>query len=118
MRFLMLFVLCSVPTFIFPSMIGRPLMRYEEEFKDVQLKDVMVGKDRNCHRESATRRTTTVGVRVPCSRRDAAELPAADLRPPVRFRQAARGIYSASSPPCLTQRKTFCPLCLSACVGW
>lgn len=32
----------NFPTFIFPSMIGRPLMRYEEEFKDVQLKDLMV----------------------------------------------------------------------------
>jgi len=32
----------NFPTFIFPSMIGRPLMRYEESFKDVQLKDIMV----------------------------------------------------------------------------
>jgi len=35
----------NFPAFIFPSMIGRPLMRYEEEFKDVQLKDVMVGDE-------------------------------------------------------------------------
>lgn len=34
----------NFPTHIFPSMIGRPLMRYEEEFKDVQLKDVMVSR--------------------------------------------------------------------------
>jgi actin-related protein len=32
----------NFPSFIFPSMIGRPLMRYEEEFKDVQLKEIMV----------------------------------------------------------------------------
>src|SRR4051812_41177573 len=35
----------NFPQFIFPSMIGRPLMRYEEEFKDVKLKDVMVGEE-------------------------------------------------------------------------
>jgi len=35
----------NFPAFIFPSMIGRPLMRYEEEFKDVELKEVMVGDE-------------------------------------------------------------------------
>ena len=35
----------NFPAFIFPSMIGRPLMRYEEDFKDVELKDVMVGDE-------------------------------------------------------------------------
>jgi len=35
----------NFPQYIFPSMIGRPLMRYEEEFKDVELKDVMVGDE-------------------------------------------------------------------------
>lgn len=35
----------NFPDFIFPSMIGRPLMRYEEEFKDVKLKDIMVGDE-------------------------------------------------------------------------
>jgi actin-related protein 2 len=35
----------NFPQLIFPSMIGRPLMRYEEEFKDVELKDVMVGDE-------------------------------------------------------------------------
>lgn len=40
----------NFPTFIFPSMIGRPLMRYEEEFKDVQLKDLMVGDECAQHR--------------------------------------------------------------------
>jgi len=35
----------NFPQYIFPSMIGRPLMRYEEEFKDIELKDVMVGDE-------------------------------------------------------------------------
>jgi len=35
----------NFPKFIFPSMIGRPLMRYEEEFKDIELKEVMVGDE-------------------------------------------------------------------------
>lgn len=35
----------NFPSLIFPSMIGRPIMRAEEEFKDVQLKDVMVGDE-------------------------------------------------------------------------
>jgi len=35
----------NFPQYIFPSMIGKPLMRYEEEFKDVELKDVMVGDE-------------------------------------------------------------------------
>jgi len=35
----------NFPALIFPSMIGRPLMRYEEEFKDVELKEVMVGDE-------------------------------------------------------------------------
>jgi len=35
----------NFPAYIFPSMIGRPLMRYEEEFKDVELKEVMVGDE-------------------------------------------------------------------------
>jgi len=39
------------PRHIFPSMIGRPLMRYEEEFSDsVELKDVMVGDECAKHR--------------------------------------------------------------------
>jgi len=40
----------NFPAFIFPSMIGRPIMRYEEEFKDVELKDIMVGEDCEKHR--------------------------------------------------------------------
>jgi len=40
----------NFPAFIFPSMIGRPIMRYEEEFKDVELRDVMVGEDCEKHR--------------------------------------------------------------------
>jgi len=40
----------NFPSHIFPSMIGRPLMRYEEEFKNVELKDVMVGDECALHR--------------------------------------------------------------------
>jgi len=40
----------NFPAFIFPSMIGRPLMRFEEDFKDVELKDVMVGEECAKHR--------------------------------------------------------------------
>jgi len=35
----------NFPSLIFPSMIGKPLMRSEEEFKNVELKDVMVGEE-------------------------------------------------------------------------
>jgi actin-related protein 2 len=35
----------NFPSLIFPSMIGRPLLRAEEEFKDVELKDIMVGDE-------------------------------------------------------------------------
>jgi len=35
----------NFPSLIFPSMIGKPLMRAEEEFKAVELKDVMVGDE-------------------------------------------------------------------------
>jgi len=40
----------NFPAHMFPSMIGRPLMRYEEEFKNVELKDVMVGDECAKHR--------------------------------------------------------------------
>lgn len=40
----------NFPEFVFPSMVGRPLMRYEEDFKDVVLKDVMVGDECAEHR--------------------------------------------------------------------
>jgi len=40
----------NFPAHIFPSMIGRPLMRYEEEFKNVELKDIMVGDECALHR--------------------------------------------------------------------
>lgn len=33
----------NFPELIFPSMIGVPMMRFEEEFKDVELKSVMCG---------------------------------------------------------------------------
>lgn len=35
----------NFPTLIFPSMIGKPILRAEEEFKDVVLKDIMVGDE-------------------------------------------------------------------------
>jgi len=35
----------NFPSLIFPSMIGKPLMRAEEEFKNVELKDIMVGDE-------------------------------------------------------------------------
>jgi len=40
----------NFPALIFPSMIGKPLMRYEEDFKDVELKDIMVGDECAKHR--------------------------------------------------------------------
>jgi len=41
----------NFPRHIFPSMIGKPLMRYEEEFgEEVELKDVMVGDECAEHR--------------------------------------------------------------------
>lgn len=40
----------NFPEFNFPSMIGRPLMRYEEEFKDIKMKDIMVGDECAEHR--------------------------------------------------------------------
>jgi len=40
----------NFPSYIFPSMIGKPLMRFEEEFKDVELKEVMVGDECAKHR--------------------------------------------------------------------
>lgn len=35
----------NFPTAIFPSMVGRPLMRYEEKFENVEIKDIMVGDE-------------------------------------------------------------------------
>lgn len=35
----------NFPSLIFPSMIGRPILRAEEEFKNVELKDIMVGDE-------------------------------------------------------------------------
>jgi actin-related protein 2 len=40
----------NFPRHQFPSMIGKPLMRYEEEFKDVELKEIMVGDECAEHR--------------------------------------------------------------------
>lgn len=33
----------NFPSHIIPSMVGRPIMRFEEDFKEVQLKDIEVG---------------------------------------------------------------------------
>lgn len=35
----------NFPQHIFPSMVGRPLMRYDEDFENVELKDIMVGDE-------------------------------------------------------------------------
>lgn len=35
----------NFPSLIFPSMIGKPLMRAEEDFSNVELKDVMIGDE-------------------------------------------------------------------------
>lgn len=35
----------NFPSLIFPSMIGRPILRAEEEFNNVELKDIMVGDE-------------------------------------------------------------------------
>jgi len=35
----------NFPAHIFPSIVGRPLMRFDEDFKNVDLKDIMCGDD-------------------------------------------------------------------------
>jgi len=35
----------NFPTSIFPSMVGRPIMRFEEKVENVEIKDVMVGDE-------------------------------------------------------------------------
>lgn len=40
----------NFPEHIFPSMVGRPIMRFEEEFKDIQLADINCGDDCAKHR--------------------------------------------------------------------
>lgn len=40
----------NFPRHIFPSMVGRPMMRFEEEFTSVELKDIMVGDEAAQHR--------------------------------------------------------------------
>jgi actin-related protein 2 len=35
----------NFPSHIFPSMVGTPQMRYDEEFLDIELKDIMVGDE-------------------------------------------------------------------------
>lgn len=40
----------NFPRFIFPSIVGRPMMRADEDFKNVELKDIMVGDEAEKHR--------------------------------------------------------------------
>jgi actin-related protein 2 len=40
----------NFPEKVFPSMVGRPMMRFEEDFKDVPLKDIMVGDEASKYR--------------------------------------------------------------------
>jgi len=35
----------NFPTSIFPSMVGRPIMRFEEKIENVEIKDIMVGDE-------------------------------------------------------------------------
>jgi len=35
----------NFPTSIFPSMVGRPILRYEEKVEGVEIKDIMVGAE-------------------------------------------------------------------------
>ena len=35
----------NFPTSIFPSMVGRPIMRFEEKVENVEIKDIMVGDE-------------------------------------------------------------------------
>jgi len=35
----------NFPTSIFPSMVGRPILRYEERIENVEIKDIMVGDE-------------------------------------------------------------------------
>jgi len=35
----------NFPTAVFPAMVGRPILRYEESIGDVELKDIMVGDE-------------------------------------------------------------------------
>ena len=35
----------NFPAHIFPSIVGRPILRSEEKIQDMELKDIMVGDD-------------------------------------------------------------------------
>jgi len=39
------FAAANFPTAIFPSLVGRPVLRFEEKVENVQLKDIMVGDE-------------------------------------------------------------------------
>lgn len=39
------FAAANFPTAIFPSLVGRPVLRFEEKIENVQLKDIMVGDE-------------------------------------------------------------------------
>lgn len=42
----------NFPTSVFPAMVGRPIMRYEEGVGDIELKDIMVGDEAAAARAS------------------------------------------------------------------
>ena len=39
------FAQANFPTAIFPSMVGRPILRYEENIENIEIKDIMVGDE-------------------------------------------------------------------------
>jgi len=40
------------PTSIFPSMVGRPQLRYEEKVEGIEIKDIMVGDEASVARHA------------------------------------------------------------------
>ena len=72
----------NFPRAKFPCMVGRPLLRYEEEISSSELKDIMVGDDCAAHRNNLEvtypvtngERFPRGAARGPCSRRRAQAL--------------------------------------------
>ena len=63
----------NFPRAKFPCMVGRPLLRYEEEITTTELKDIMVGDDCATHRQNLeVTYPVTNGARFP---RDASPSP-------------------------------------------
>lgn len=44
------FANAQFPTAIFPSMVGRPTLRYEEKIGDLEIKPIMVGEEASAAR--------------------------------------------------------------------